>query len=218
MHSLSFKNLMAWFTGLFASLILLTANQAFAASNPAEELEKLLNNITSLSIKFEQITQDGRGLKLQQSSGEAHLAKPQLFYWHTQEPYEQLIVSNGKLMWVYEPDLEQVTQQELTNQLGQSPVFLLISQVESLDRHFKIQLQTLGNKQIFTLKPLTSDSLFEELKLSFVNSQISSLQLIDSLGQKTLIDLLIEANNPKLNPEIFNFTPPKGVDLIQQAN
>lgn len=188
------------------------------AKNAATELETLLNNLTSLSAKFEQITQDGRGLKIQQASGITHLAKPKLFYWQTQEPYEQLIVSNGELMWVYEPDLEQVTEQPLDEQAEQTPAFLLINQAENLEQHFAIQQQTQGKQQIFTLKPLNTSSLFEQLKLSFINQQIASLELIDSLGQKTLIRLQVTASNQPIDKQIFNFTPPDGVDLIQQAH
>lgn len=197
-------------SSLFSSLAL--------AKSAAIELETLLNNFISLSAKFEQITQDGRGLKIQQASGITHLAKPKLFYWQTQEPYEQLIVSNGELMWVYEPDLEQVTEQPLDEQAEQTPAFLLINQAENLEQHFAIQQQTQGKQQIFTLKPLNTSSLFEQLKLSFIDQQIASLELIDSLGQKTLIRLQLTASNQPLDKQLFNFSPPAGVDLIQQVS
>lgn len=202
---------------LFFGLSLIFSSPSWAAS-PTVELEKLLNQITSLSAKFEQLTQDGRGLKIQQSEGEMHLAKPQLFYWHTQEPYEQLIVSNGEHMWVYEPDLEQVTQQAIDEQLQASPAYLIISQAENLGKHYQITQRQQAGKQVFTLRPKIQESLFEELQLTFTQQQISSLQLTDSLGQKTLIDLHSTQVNQPINSQLFNFTPPEGVDLINQVH
>lgn len=209
---------MNWLVYLAFGLSLAWASLGWAAANPAAELEAKLNQLTSLSASFDQLTQDGRGLKIQQSQGQVQLAKPKLFYWHTQQPYEQLVVSNGQLMWVYEPDLEQVTQQPVDEQLNTSPAFLLIDQATNLAKHYQITKQQQGDKSTFTLVPLQQETLFEELKLIFNKEEIASLQLTDSLGQKTIISLYLETLNQPLNPNKFNFIPPEGVDLIKQTH
>lgn len=39
--------------------------------------------------------------------------RPGLFYWHTDAPQEQLMVSDGQKVSLWDPDLEQVTIKKL---------------------------------------------------------------------------------------------------------
>src|SRR5690606_35728590 len=119
--------------------LLLIAALAFAAlpaqadeEKAAQRLTELLNQAQTLTARFSQLTLDGSGSRLQETSGELALKRPGQFRWHTDAPLEQLLVSNGKQIWLYDPDLEQVTIQTLDQRLSHTPALLLSGDVSQI--------------------------------------------------------------------------------------
>ena len=90
-----------------------------------KRLTGLLDRAQTLSGRFSQLTLDGSGTQLQETSGQLALKRPGLFRWHTDAPQEQLLVSNGQKVWLYDPDLMQVTIQTLDQRLTHTPALLL---------------------------------------------------------------------------------------------
>lgn len=199
------------------SLVMLSgylfAEQSVSA---AEKLQGYLQQMQTLEGSFQQLTLDARGQRLQEAEGTMLLAKPGRFYWSTDLPYPQVLVSNGKTLWVFDPDLEQVTIQTLDERSTQSPAIILSGEASDLTKHFSINATETGKRVVFDLIPLQQDSLFEELSLDFVEGRISALQLTDSLGQKTRVDLTITQFNQPLDNQIFEFEVPPHVDVIQE--
>lgn len=209
---------------LISSLILVSlsySNQVQAQTQiPATtQLQQLLQQLQSLEGHFEQLTIDARGQRLHESQGQMRLAKPSKFYWETLNPYPQIVVSNGRQLWIYDPDLEQVSIQPLDTNLSNTPAIILTGQAQDLAQQFTINLSqdpNTDNTITFTLHPKQADSLFELLQLEFVNDKINALQLTDSLGQKTRIDLHLDNYNQPLPEAVFEFIPPAGVDILQE--
>lgn len=204
------------------SLLLLTlalTSLAFAentAETAAEELQGYLKQMQTLEGRFQQLTLDARGQRMQEAQGSLQLAKPGRFNWVTEQPYPQVLMSNGTTLWVYDPDLEQVTIQTLDKRSTQSPAIILAGEAKDLTQHFTITSTHSASQVVFNLVPLQEDSLFEALSLHFTDSRISALQLTDSLGQKTRVDLTITQFNQPLDKQHFEFTVPAHVDVIQE--
>jgi outer membrane lipoprotein carrier protein len=201
---------------LFNALLLSGLAFGLQAAEDVAKLQAYLQQLQSLEGSFEQLTLDARGQRLQEARGTMSLQKPGRFYWHTEMPYPQLLVSNGETLWVYDPDLEQVTIQKMDQRMANTPALILSGDAKDLTSHFDIQYVSHGKEEEFRMTPLGSDSLFEVLRLYFVDGQISALQLEDSLGQQTRVDLLINAYNQPLDQKQFEFEPPTGVDVIQE--
>ncbi|HCP56394.1 MAG TPA: outer membrane lipoprotein carrier protein LolA, partial [Pseudomonas sp.] len=119
--------------------------------------------------------------------------------WHTDAPQEQLLVSNGTKVWLYDPDLEQVTIQTLDQRLTHTPALLLSGDVSKISENFDITSKEAGNVVDFTLKPKAKDSLFDNLRLSFRDKVLNDMQLVDSIGQRTNILFLGVKMNPPIN-------------------
>ena len=96
-------------TGLLCSSI------ASAVSGP-EKLSELLQGYDSFSAKFQQVTVSDNGREAQKTEGSLLLSKPNLFRWETLQPFPQEIVSDGQFIWIYDPDLEQVTKRSADTQ------------------------------------------------------------------------------------------------------
>jgi outer membrane lipoprotein carrier protein len=203
--------------------LLLLAAMAFAAipaqaddEAAVQKLTQLLSQAQTITARFSQLTLDGGGTQLQETAGELALKRPGLFRWHTDEPQEQLLVSNGQQVWLYDPDLQQVTIQKLDQRLTHTPALLLSGDVSEIRQNFAISFKEAGDVVDFTLKPKAKDTLFDSLRLSFRKGVINDMQLIDSVGQRTNILFLSVKMNPPVDAKQFTFEVPAGADVIQE--
>lgn len=198
------------------SVFLLQVSSA-QAGNAAHQLGELLSKMDTLDADFQQRILDAKGSRLQEVSGHLSLARPGKFYWETENPFPQTVVSDGETLWLFDPDLEQVTVQQMDPSHNRTPAMLLSGNIDSIEERFTIKL-TRDSAQLkeFLLTPTGQESLFEELRLSFVGGELASLLLSDSLGQRTSIELLSVKLNPELAEGRFTFAIPEGVDVIMQ--
>lgn len=201
---------------LLLPALALTAVSAHADQASVDSLKNLLDKSQTLTARFSQLTLDAGGTRLQETAGEMAVQRPGLFYWHTEGKAEQTIVSDGKKVTLWDPDLEQATIKTLDPRLSQTPALLLSGDVSEINKSFDITSKQTSNVIEFTLKPKSKDTLFDSLNLSFGNGMINNMRLIDSVGQHT--DILfsgVKANQP-VPASKFKFDIPKGADVIQE--
>ena len=217
-----------------ATLAPLMSTTVFAAPVAASEqqatanLVKQLGGIHSLSANFEQTTKATSASKAPQKKGLTgqhmnqtfkgvmKVARPGKFFWETTSPSKQTIVTSGKTVWIYDPDLQQAVRQSLDDQVANTPALLLSGNTSQIMQSYRVT-QPDKTKTYYTLLPKDRDGAFQSLTISFGANKAPSLMILeDSLGQTTYVRF----NNVKLNPSIaastFNFAPPKGTDIIDQ--
>ena len=205
----------------FTSMLLLpilafSSLSAHADAQDVTRLSQLLEKSKTITANFSQLTLDGSGTQLQETKGEMSVQRPGLFYWHTEAPQEQTMISDGQKVTLWDPDLEQVTIKKLDQRLTQTPALLLSGDVSKISESFDISSKQAGEVMEFILKPKTKDTLFDSLNLSFRNGMINNMRLVDSVGQRT--DILfsgVKANEP-IPASKFKFVIPKGADVIQE--
>jgi outer membrane lipoprotein carrier protein len=204
------KHLIAALLGLALSLPLP------AAADALQQLNDYVRDTDTLSGKFSQQVHDRAGRKTQDAQGEMFFARPGKFRWVYRKPYEQLIVGDGKKIWIYDADLEQVTVKQQGRAIGETPAALLAGS-NDLDTHFNLKD---GGEQDglewLEATPKSKEGSFERIRLGFRGGQIVVMELKDSFGQTSLLKFSGLRINPNLKSEIFRFTPPKGVDVIDQ--
>ncbi|AXK52696.1 MULTISPECIES: outer membrane lipoprotein chaperone LolA [Pseudomonas] len=201
---------------LLLPVLAVTSLSVHADPKDVARLTQLLEKSQTLTARFSQLTLDGSGTQLQETAGEMSLQRPGLFYWHTDAPQEQLMVSDGQKVSLWDPDLEQVTIKKLDQRLTQTPALLLSGDVSKISESFDITSKEAGGVMDFTLKPKTRDTLFDSLRLSFRNGMINDMQLIDSVGQRTNILFTGVKANEAIPASKFKFDIPKGADVIQE--
>ena len=201
--------------GVAAPMVALTQSaHAAPADNltAAKRLNKLLTNTKSMTANFSQTT---KGASSGTFSGVMSVQRPNNFRWETKSPSQQLIVANGNSMWVYDKDLEQATKQAVDSQVGNTPALLLSGDPSKIDSNFKIT-QPYDNKNYYVLYPKSANASFKSLSISFSSGKPVMMVLNDTLGQTTSIKFSAIKLNPSINASQFKFTPPKGVDIINQ--
>lgn len=182
----------------------------------AERLNDLLSRAKTMTGGFSQMTLSANGANLQETTGTLALKRPGMFRWHTDPPLEQLLVSDGERIWLYDPDLEQVTIQKMDKRLSHTPALLLSGDVSQLQENFNIEWSEGSSVVDFTLTPKEADSMFDNLRVSFSDGVINDMQMSDPVGQRTNILFRNVQLNQPLDDAQFTFDVPDGVDVISE--
>lgn len=183
------------------------------------QLVERLSKLESIRGEFQQLVLDQDDSRLQEAGGEMVVARPNRFRWHTLTPFEQLVVSDGEKVWVYDADLEQVVVKPLAGQVSKTPALLFGGNPETVGESFEVKrLDGGGDTVTFQLLPLEEETLFRLLEVTFRGDKPVSMRLEDSLGQKTTIDFPSLELNVEPDPALFQFTPPEGADVIRQTD
>jgi outer membrane lipoprotein carrier protein len=205
-----------WVRLLSAVVILLsTISLAAAEANKSpSRLDEFLQGLETLQADFRQVLRDGQGRLIEESRGILAIHRPDRFRWDYKSPHEQVIVADGKRLWLYEADLEQVTVRPMEQSLAGTPASLL-SGSEDLRSNFKVdRIETKGSATIVTLIPKRADTDFKRVRIRFSGKQLDSMELADKLGQSTLLEFSKVQRNATIDADKFVFTPPPGVDVI----
>ena len=208
---------------ILINTVLLTAGlYVSSAQASVEMLEKFFKDITTLEARFDQAVIDETGLTLEQSSGTFYLSRPGKFRWDYQsEDLEldsgQQIVADGESIFMYDPDLEQVTKRGLEDALGQVPSLLLVQTGADIEKHFVVNDFGLIDGLTWAgLKPLDENAGYQQLMIGFLGEEINTITLVDGLGNETRLSLTAVKGNPELSQDIFDFAVPEGADVFGQ--
>lgn len=178
------------------------------------KLDEFMGDLQSLRADFRQLLRDGQGRTIEESTGTLVIHRPNRFRWDYVQPHEQIIVADGKRLWLYDVDLEQVTVRPLAASLAGTPANLLAG-TDDLRSTFKIdRVETRKDATVLTLTPKRPDTDFKKVRIRFVGKQLQGMELADKLGQSTLLEFSNVQRNGNVDDARFVFVPPAGVDVI----
>jgi len=202
---------------LLLSIVFCTPYSAFADGADAKALAALLRPVTTLSAHFTQTVLGARFELLQSAEGELHIQRPGKFRWRIVAPYPQLIVTQGDRLWVYDEDLDQVQIRPLAEAFDGTPARVLAGALDELENDFEVTRVAQREEDVFRLVRRAQGAAYRELLLHFTGGRIREIEVMDSLGQLTQVRLSnVEVNEP-LDPALFTFEIPPGVDVIGEA-
>ncbi len=201
-------------------------------ADDAQQLSNLLRKLDTFKADFSQQMYIQSGEEPDLLTGTLIIQKPGKFRWQVTSPFEQLLIADGKSLWQYDVELEQVIARYIDESLGTTPVELLSGSVSDLNKKFNIKTSTVfldtkkANEenapiqnsdqklsQVYYLTPL-EDGQFESVTLIFQEDKLQSLILVDSLEQTTRVEFTNTQFGILIEPSQFIFTPPEGVDFV----
>ncbi|HVR81600.1 MAG TPA: outer membrane lipoprotein chaperone LolA [Luteimonas sp.] len=191
----------------------LFASTAFAGAR--DDLAMFTKGLKGLDGQFTQQVFDANGKRKEFSTGRVALSAPRLFRWEYVKPYAQLIVADGKSVWVYDPDLQQVTKRPQGAEEQNSPLAALINPAR-LDKDYVIkETGAEGGLDWLLLSPKNAtETGFKTARLGFDKSGLAQMQVVDALGQRTQIAFSGWKHNPAFAAGTFRYVPAKGVDVV----
>jgi len=192
----------------------LLASTAFAGARA--ELDTFTRGLKGLDGTFSQQVFDAGGKLKETTSGRVALSAPRQFRWEYTKPYQQLIVADGQKVWIYDPDLQQVTVRPQGEEERNSPLSALIDP-SRLAKQYDISEEAAPRDglQWLSLTPKAgADATFQIASLGFGANGLARMEVVDAIGQRTAIRFDGLKRNPGFAADTFKFTPGKGVDVV----
>lgn len=217
MAATSVSNRAKWLQSLGALSVLLALLLCGSASanTGAERLESYLKGLRSLSSRFEQTTLRSDGGRMLESNGTLYLKRPGKFRWEYDSPVKQVIIADGKRVWLHDLELDQVSHQSQSKALNGTPAQLLTSN-EPIERHFKVFPWSNGDEREWVeLQPKEKDSQVVRIRIGFIGERLDTLLMEDSFSQLTRFTFTKTERNPTLAEDLFRFDTSTGGDFLQ---
>ncbi len=199
-----------------ATLVCASFVSANAVAGARDDLKAFTSGLKGLDGQFSQQVFDSRGKLKENSSGRVALSAPRLFRWEYVKPHPQLIIADGRKVWVYEPDLGQATVRAQGEEEQNSPLTALINPA-LLERQYDVSEEAAARDgmQWLSLTPkVDTEASFQYAALGFGQGGLSRMEVVDAVGQRTVINFSGWKRNPTFAAGTFRYAPGKGVDVI----
>lgn len=217
------KKLIATFSIAFCALT--------AKADGLESLEVFIRSTASGRADFTQVVtsppREGQAARSRSSSGTFEFVRPSRFRFNYRKPFEQTIVADGQTLWLYDVDLNQVTSRAQSSALGSTPAALIAAapNLQALQADF-----TLANAperdglQWVLATPRARDGQLQSVRVGLragdkggaKTAELAVLEIVDSFGQRSVLNFSHVQVNPSIPAETFRFKPPAGADVIRQ--
>ena len=206
---------------ILAAAVALAACAAHAAGLDA--LEAFLKNAKSGRATFTQVvTVPAKGeqpARTRNSTGSFEFARPNKFRFDYKKPFEQVIVADGQTLWLYDPDLKQVTSRKQEAVLGSTPAALIASAPDLAALKKDFDLQAAPDKdglQWVTATPRNREGQLRSMLLGFRGNELARLDITDGFGQVSQITFDRMELNAQVPADRFHFKPPEGAAVVKQ--
>ncbi|WP_418134743.1 outer membrane lipoprotein chaperone LolA [Acidovorax carolinensis] len=206
-----------------ATAILIAASAQLASADGLKSLESFMKGSQTGRADFSQVVtsppKDGQVARTKTSSGTFEFQRPGRFRFVYKKPFEQTIVADGQTLWLYDADLNQVTQRAQAQALGSTPAALLASapDLSALRADFTLEAAPDQDGLHWVLaRPKAKDGQLQSVRVGFAGEQLAALDILDSFGQRSAIRFTGMQNNAALPAATFQFKPPQGADVVKQ--
>ncbi len=205
---------------LLAAIVVATSAHAWAGG--LESLEFFVKTVKSGRADFTQTVtappRDGQPSRAKVSSGTFEFQRPGKFRFDYQKPFAQTIVADGKTLWLYDVDLNQVTERKQAQALGSTPAALISAapDLRALQADFTLE-DAPGHDGLQWVKatPKNKDGQLQSVQIGFQGDALAALDILDSFGQRSLLKFSNVKVNPALGASTFAFKTPAGADVLK---
>ena len=202
--------------------ILIAISTQWASADGLKSLEDFMKTAHSGRSDFTQTVtappKDGQAQRPKQSSGSFEFQRPGRFKFVYKKPFEQTIVADGQTLWLYDVDLNQVTQRAQAQALGSTPAALLASAPDMTALRADYALAAAPEQdglQWVLATPKARDGQLKSVRVGFEGERLAALDILDSFGQRSQIRFTGMQVNPALPAGTFQFKPPAGADVLK---
>ncbi len=199
---------------------------AWAQNDGLALLGQFLQTARSGRAQFTQVVTSvpkaGQPARQRTSSGTLEFQRPGRFRFTYKKPFEQTLVADGQTLWLHDPDLQQVTARAQAQGLGTTPLALIISSTDlsGLQKDFQLQSEPARDGlQWVKATPRRADGQMQYalagLRAGERGPELVVLEVLDALGQRSVLTFNGFEVNPVLRADAFQFQPPAGTDVIR---
>jgi outer membrane lipoprotein carrier protein len=174
-----------------------------SAEDGSKRVNDYLSGLDSLRADFEQFTFNAERTQMLESRGTFYLERPGRFRWEYDSPNRQVIIADGKRVYLHDLELKQVSHQSQSKALAGTPA-LLLADGGPIEKHFEASsLPSTDGRDWVELIPKAPDTDVLRIELGFGKDRLESLIMEDSFGQTTRLNFSSEQRNTRLSPDLF---------------
>ncbi len=151
------------------------------------------------------------------ANGRMYVRHPGMMRWEYEKPERQVIITDGKKLWIYRP-------QDNLVMVGGAPVFFsdgkgasFLSDIGLVRRKFDITLNKPVGEYFHELRlvPKERSLNIAEIRLSVTprTYEIARIVTVNDYGDDTRIEIVNPQFNANLAPSLFSFEIPPGADV-----
>ncbi|TSE33068.1 outer membrane lipoprotein chaperone LolA [Tepidimonas charontis] len=196
---------------------------AAAQSDGLQSLELFLAQVQQGRATFTQTVsapaRSGEATRRTRSSrGEFIFLRPDRFRFHYTHPFEQLIVADGQTLWLYDPDLNQVTARAQAAALAQTPASALAAAADlrAVREAFELREGQPRDGLLWVeLTPRARDTQVQQVRIGFEQAELRALEIRDGFGQISLLRFGPLQRTSHLSAADFRFSPPPGAEVLR---
>ena len=186
------------------------------AADSVRMIEDFSSKVESADGHFVQHSvEDGKVV----ATGRFSFARPGKFLWETLTPFKQTILCDGKTLWIYDPDLNQVTIRELHQTAGLGPAALLFGKASPREIFNLTDLKE--SQDLFWVRatPKETNAAFSVMEVGLdAKGFVRELRLTDSFGETTLYELKALDVPSRLQARDFVLQIPPGADVLNDTS
>ncbi|CAN1521145.1 LolA Outer membrane lipoprotein-sorting protein [Burkholderiaceae bacterium] len=198
-----------------------------AQADSLDSLAQFLKQTRSMRADFVQVVaapaKEGRPSKPKTSSGSFAFVRPSVFRFDYNKPFVQNIVADGKNLWLFDADLNQVTVRKQAQALGSTPASLIASasDLATLGKEFELlAAPSEAGVDWVVAKPKVKDSSLQQVRIGLRSEDgqmvLAHLDIVDAFGTRSQMRFdKVDVNPSQLTASQFNFVPPKGADVVR---
>ncbi len=201
----------------------IAASQGAAWADGLSGLESFMRDARSGRAAFTQTVtapaKEGQAARTKTSSGTFEFQRPSRFKFVYAKPFAQTLVADGKTLWMYDVDLNQVTAREQSKVLDSTPAALIASapNLQALQKDFTLAAEPERDGLQWVLAtPKSRDGQLQSVRVGLKDAQLAALDIVDSFGQRSVLKFSDVQTNAALPADTFDFKPPAGADVIRQ--
>ena len=196
---------------VIATLLAVTSVQAETGT---QRLQHFMKHVKTLDATFTQEVVSDKGQIAKTAYGTFLLKRPGKFRWQYQSPSPQVIVSDGRNLWIHDIELEQVTVKPISSGLGSTPAAILLQRHDFNRDYVVLERPAREGLEWVDLRPKKKNGDFKRILIGLDDEGIQAMDLYDQFGQITMIRFQESQVNKSISNSKFKFTPPPGADVI----
>ena len=198
------------------ALLFAVQGVALAAPGPGRQaLDEFLDGLSTLQAKFEQSVLDTENATAGQMHGLFLLDRPGRFRWDYVVPQKQVILADGRDVWVIEEDLKQVTRHYQKWALKGTPAAFLAMDAQVEEDFEIIEIGERMGLQWLELIPRDPESDLNRVLLAFEGKQLRKMELNDKFGQISRFRFFDMQRNIPIDPQLFVYEGKDDWDVLQ---
>ena len=216
---MKFKIILYFLCALVVSVATVIASEKVLTLNEImDKVEKKYDVVDFSSYFIQESTMKAMDIT-DVASGSIFVKRPGMMRWEYDKPDRQTIITDGKKLWVYKPDDNQVMIGKAPSFFGEGKGAVFLSDMKLIREKFTVYFEKEKSDHDYVIKLLPKQQTVGIAKIYLAISKttfkIKKIITQNEYDDENVIELVNSKFNLNLDESLFSFIVPEGTDVIR---